>query len=97
MTIFDKDAICQAIAERRVIQFRYKFKTRTVEPHMVGWGKDGVLTLSGWQLSGGSGMAFRDFHLDKLTELYITRQTFEQPRPGYNPDDPGIPRKACRL
>ncbi|WP_367275167.1 WYL domain-containing protein [uncultured Erythrobacter sp.] len=89
--------ICDAIRDRQVISFLYKGRTRTVEPHLVGYDNDGDLTLSAWQLSGGSGQGFRDFHVSKLSGLTISPQTFAGPRPGYNPNDKTLSRIVCRL
>lgn len=89
--------ICDAIRDRRVINFYYKGRTRTVEPHLVGYDRDGDLTLSAWQLSGGSGQGWRDFHVSKLSGLSITQQTFVGARSGYNPRDSTLQRIVCRL
>lgn len=89
-------AICAAIRAKQVIQFRYKGTIRRAEPHALGYEK-GMLTLCAWQLSGGSGQDFRDFHVDKLTELSTTGQTFLHAREGYNPNDPTMSRVVCRL
>jgi len=91
------DLICRAIENREVIQFRHKGRLRTVEPHLVGYDADGDLTLSCWQLSGGSGRDWRDFHIAKLTELSTTGERFAGARPGYNPNDSTISRIVCRL
>lgn len=91
------DFICQAIAGRQVISFVYKNRTRVVEPHLLGYDSDGDLTLSAWQLSGGSGQGWRDFHVSKLAGLSITGQTFSGPRHGYNPHDSTLPQIVCRL
>ena len=90
-------AICEAINARKVISFLYKNRTRTVEPHLVGYDGDGDLTLSAWQLTGGSGAGWRDFHVAKLSSLSITDRTFGRARPGYNPQDSTISRIVCRL
>jgi predicted DNA-binding transcriptional regulator YafY len=89
--------ICDAIRDRKVISFHYKGRVRTVEPHLVGYDADGDLTLSAWQLSGGSGVGFRDFHVSKLSGLTITQQSFAGARPGYNPGDKTLKRIVCRL
>ena len=89
--------ICDAIRERRVLTFRYDGATRRVEPHLLGYDSDGDLTLSCWQLSGGSGTGFRDFHVAKLSGLDITEERFEGPRRGYNPNDKTLTRIVCRL
>jgi len=90
-------AICQAIENRSVISFIYDGRRRTVEPHTLGYDKEGDLTLTGWQLSGGSGVGWRDFHVAKLSALSTTGVNFERPRPGYNPNDSTLSRIVCRF
>lgn len=90
-------ALCDYIHQRQVVQFHYKGRTRTVEPHLVGYDASGDLTLSAWQLSGGSGTGWRDFHVAKLSGLSTTGQAFSGPRPGYNPRDKTLVRIVCRL
>lgn len=89
--------LCDAIRQRRVVRFIYKGVARTAEPHTVGYDRDGDLTLCAWQLSGGSGQGFRDFHVAKLSGLSITDQCFARPRPKYNPNDRTLSRIVCRL
>jgi predicted DNA-binding transcriptional regulator YafY len=92
--------ICQAIDEKRVVSFYYggsRPSERQVEPHTLGYDKDGDPILCGWQLSGGSRIGWRDFHVSKLSGLSITRQTFPAARPGYNPNDTTMLRVLCRL
>lgn len=89
--------ICQAIPDRMVILLYCDGRPRQVEPHIVGYDSDGDLTLSCWQLSGGGGVGWRDFHVSKLGGLSITEQQFSGPRPGYNPNDKTLDRIVCRL
>jgi predicted DNA-binding transcriptional regulator YafY len=91
------NTICEAIKNQKLISFFYKNRTRIVEPHLVGYDKDGDLTLSAWQLQGGSGQGWRDFHISKLRALTITDKTFSGPRTGYNPHDSTLSRIVCRL
>ncbi|MGV2975113.1 WYL domain-containing protein [Roseibium alexandrii] len=89
--------LCEAIKNRQVVSFTYEHRVRTVEAHLVGYDGDGDLTLSAWQLSGGSGVGWRDFHVSKLSGLSITEQTFSGERPGYNPRDATLNRVVCHL
>lgn len=91
------DTICRAIAERKTLTFFYRGSRREVEPHLVGYDSSGDLTLSAWQLSGGSGQDWRDFHVSSLSALSITDRSFSGPRPGYNPNDKTLTRIVCRL
>ena len=89
--------ICNAIHRRKLISFLYKGRRREVEPHLLGYDSDGDLTLSAWQIAGGSGTGWRDFHLSKLSGLTIGLTEFSGPRPGYNSKDQTISRIICRL
>lgn len=90
-------SICAAIRDRQVVQFSYKGAVRRVEPHTLGIDSKGHTTLCGWQLSGGSGQAFRDFHLDIAASLVVLDETFEGPRPGYSRDDKTLQQIICQL
>ncbi len=93
----DEQFICGAIGARQIVSFWYDGRQRTAEPHLVGVDSDGDVTLSAWQLSGGSGEGWRDFHIAKLSGPSTTGQTFSGPRPGYNPNDNTLVRIICRL
>ena len=89
--------IISAIQSRAVLSFRYKGKMRTVEPHLLGYDTKNHLTLSAWQLSGGSGVGFRDFHVSDMSGITTTGQTFAGARRGYNPNDSRMTRILARL
>ncbi len=89
--------ICAAIQARKRISFTYKGSRREVEPHLLGYDSDGDLTLSAWQLSGGSGEGWRDFHVSKISGLTKGLTGFESPRPGYNRNDETISQIVCRI
>lgn len=92
-----QDTICKAIREQKLLSFMYSGRRREVEPHLLGYDSDGDLTLSAWQLEGGSGQGWRDFHVSKLSGLTIGLTGFAGARPGYNPNDETIARIVCRL
>lgn len=94
--MFATQTICGAIEQRKILLFHYKGGLRRVEPHALGYHGD-TLTLCAWQLSGGSGVEFRDFHVAKLTELATTDETFAGARKGYNRNDSTMDRILCRL
>lgn len=89
--------IFSAIKAMKLITFHYDGSLREVEPHQVGYDHDGDLTLSAWQISGGSGVGWRDFHTAKITGLAATAGTFARPRPGYNPQNRKMARILCGL
>lgn len=92
-----KELICDAITKRSAISFLYTGSQRTVEPHILGYDRGGDLTLSAWQISGGSGQGWRDFHFSKISGVALTGTQFSGPRPGYNPNDSTLSRIVCRL
>jgi predicted DNA-binding transcriptional regulator YafY len=81
------NTIYEAIVDRRVLTFTYKGKERIVEPYIVGYDKT-KLVLSAVQLSGGSGVGFRSFDVDALSEVAKTERRFSGTHPDYNPRDP---------
>ena len=89
--------ICEAIRTQHIIMFWYDGTPRTVEPHQVGYDHDGDLTLSAWQLSGGSAVDWRDFHIAKTSALATTPQRFSGPRPKYNPRNRKMRQILCGL
>jgi hypothetical protein len=91
------DMICQAIEQMRVIEFRYKASWRSAEPHTVGYNNRSVLTLCAWQRSGGSGQSWRDFHVNLMSDLIVTDESFDGPREGYNPSDSTLSNVLCTL
>jgi hypothetical protein len=91
------DTICNAIHDRITLRFSYKGKTRHVEPHALGYDADGDLTLCVFQLSGGSGRDFRDFHVRNLAALTTGPEGFAGARPGYRRDSDKLSRVICQL
>lgn len=92
----DSDIICSAIRNKQILTFSYKGSRRTVEPHLLGYDRDGDLTLSARQLSG-TGIGWRDFHVSRLSGLSTTEETFLASRAGYDGRDKTIKRVVCRL
>jgi hypothetical protein len=82
------NTIYEAIGDRRVLTFVYKGKQRTAEPYIVGYDEKHKLVLSAVQLSGGSGVGFRSFDVDALSEVAKTERRFSGTHPDYNPRDP---------
>lgn len=90
-------SIVDAMKSYSVICFRYKGELRTAEPHLIGYDRNDHLSLSAWQLSGGSGAGFRHYHLTDMHEVAITDQTFSSVRNGYNPNDSNMSQVLERL
>lgn len=89
--------IREAISTRQVMTFSYEGRLRTVEPHLLGYKQDGNLVLSAWQISGGSGVGWRDFLTAKMSSLSTDGTKFVSARPGYNPNDRTMSRVVYRL
>ena len=77
----------EAIETRSIVAIGYKGSRREVEPHLLGTNLKGNLTLSAFQLYGGSGTAFRSYLLSEITFVENTGENFLGPRSGYNPND----------
>ena len=92
-----KDAICEAIGQRRVESFIYKSAPRSAEPYILGYDDKGALTLSAFQISGGSGVGFRTFVLDNMALVTMTERRFDGMRPEYNPRDRYFSRILCQI
>lgn len=90
------DIVIDAIKQRQIIEFRYKDISRRVRPHILGYVGDGALALSAWQIAG-TGIGWRLFHIDEISELHRTDNGFRGPARGYNPNDPSFSRIVERL
>lgn len=88
--------LCKAIQEKKVVTFYYGGGQRSAEPHCYGVSKDGKELLRAFQVGGysssGNPVGWKLLHLDELTGLQITDQTFPGPRPQYNPADKAMAR-----
>jgi predicted DNA-binding transcriptional regulator YafY len=81
--------IRQALAERRLVKFKYHGHSRVAEPHALGHVTEGRLALLGWQVSGGSASepppGWRTFVLAEIQSLKLLRKNYV-PRPDYRPE-----------
>jgi len=94
--------ICNAIANKNIIEFYYKGGTRTVEPHCYGVHKDTHNeVLRGYQIGGYSESRelpyWRLYIVPDMSGLRITDNLFSNPRPGYNPDDSHMSQIFCNV
>ncbi|MBV9881266.1 MAG: hypothetical protein JO180_12255 [Gemmatirosa sp.] len=93
--------ICHAIGERRLLMFSYGGGVRVVEPHLYGRTTAGHEALSAWMRPGWSRSdpagGWRMFRLDAIEGLQALPERFDDPRPGFNPDDPHFPEIWCRV
>ena len=89
--------ICTAIERRLILQFSYKGVTSAVEPHALGYSKSDKLTLCAWQLSGGSGVGWRDYIVSEMISLSTASEHFDTPRPDYHRNDTTMTQILCQL
>jgi predicted DNA-binding transcriptional regulator YafY len=80
------DIIATAIRERQILSFRYGRTERRVEPHLLGYTRDGVLALRAWLL-GCEEPAWRLFPVSGIRELRVEGETFAHVRPGHSTGD----------
>lgn len=83
--------IKQAIAEMRRLEIYYEPGSRLIEPHAVGYSKDGNVLLRAYQVSGASASGEHEhwklFRLDRMMSAHLTADRFSGPRDGYKTGD----------
>ncbi|MBI2813819.1 MAG: WYL domain-containing protein [Opitutae bacterium] len=83
------ELIRRALAERRVLTFKYHGYERRVEPHALGRVSENRPALLGWQELGGSASepppGWRTFLLAEMESVKLLRKTFT-PRADYRPE-----------
>lgn len=93
--------VCDAIRTRRLLMFAYADLIRVVEPHLYGVNSAGHEMLTAWLRPGHSRTdpqgGWRNYRLDDLTRLQALPETFDAPRPGFNPNDARMREVYCRL
>jgi hypothetical protein len=93
--------ICDAIRARRLIRFVYDGYERIAEPHAYGISTANHEVVSaylvgGWSASEGAA-GWRKYLVRDMQDIYALAETFEAPRPGYNPADRQMRQLFCRL
>lgn len=89
--------ICDAIQNRLILSFYYKQSLRIVEQHLLGYDKNGDVTLSACKLSGGSFQVFLDFHISNIFGGATAGKILVSARQGYNQNDSTMYRVLCRI
>lgn len=70
----------QAVTEKKVIKFTFKGQECVAEPHAVGVGHDGSLTVSAYQISGPTqipGFRWLYKRVDDLKNLQLLSSSFK--------------------
>jgi hypothetical protein len=84
-------AICTAISQREVLEFRYPGGVRTVEPYRHGRSTAGNEVLRGYQLGGysqsGQPVGWKLVDIAKIAWVRPTGETFPGNRAGYQAKD----------
>lgn len=84
-------AICKAIAEKRLLSFTYEGFNRIVEPHTYGVTTAGNEAIRCYQVRGsGSDGRSTGWHLmtlSKISFLSFLEETFPKPRDNYRRND----------
>lgn len=85
-----------AIHNKLRLRIYYPPGERIIEPHCYGIGRDGQHLLRAFQVSGasksGEHIHWKSLRLDRMGDAEPNGETFNGPRPGYNPDDPLMKR-----
>ena len=100
LEVASMDDVQRAIKQKQVVTIFYDGDEpggrglRTIEPVCLGFSKSGNRVLRGWDMEGASHTAklgdqplpgWRLFRLDKIRNSSPTNDTFETPRPYFNP------------
>ena len=88
------NSVKNAIHERKCLTISYPPGIRTIEPHALGWSKDGNLLLRAYQTEGASASGEHEhwklFRIDRMNFANDNGECFDGPRPGYRRGDPAM-------
>ncbi len=92
--------ICNAIRNRKLVEFYYNGGNRIVEPHCHGVTTAGNEALRAYQVDGYSesgNMGWKMFVLDNASNVNVLEETFNGPRSDYKKGDRGMSEIYCEL
>lgn len=94
--------ICDAINERKVIEFDYDEHKRIVQPHAYGIHKDTRNeVLRAFQIRGYSSSGnvpdWRLYILSKISNIKVLNEIFETPAPKYRKNDSAMSHIYCQI
>ena len=85
------DSIKTSIDSKKRLWIDYPPGRRLIEPHVLGFSRASSKLLRAFQVEGASSSGEHEnwklFTVDKVQGIEDSGQTFNGPRPGYNPDD----------
>ena len=93
--------LCEAIKTKKVVVFNYDWKSREVEPWLLGYSKTSKYQLVWFQISWYSSswkFWWKYFDLDKIENLKISGKIFNENNPErklYNPKDKKMEEILC--
>jgi hypothetical protein len=87
--------LVDAIERHHTISFTYANNRRAAEPYILGYDRKRKLVLTAVQTSGGNGVGFRVFDVERMSELTVMPATFDA-APAYNSADPRYPGILAR-
>ena len=97
-----RNELCAAIKSRRVVEFDYHGRTRTVEPFCLGMviaGQADNESLLCYQLGGysdlGVPVGWKLYRASEITGLKVSDTSFSGSRPGYDPEHLAMARVYC--
>lgn len=83
--------IANAIRKRLRLKIDYDPGTRLIEPHAVGYTRQGNVVLRAFQTEGASASGepkdWKFLRVDRIRSLSTTDESFTGPRPGYKRGD----------
>ena len=96
------EQICDAIRQKKVIEFQYKDRIRIVEPYLIGVHKDtGNELLNAFQIDGDSESGnlpdWRLFKTDRINCLKVLDRPFDGKREEYNSQDSRMADIICSV
>lgn len=95
-----KDLLCWAIADKRLVQFKYDGRSRIVEPFCCGIDTVGNYVLRGFQIRGSDKtrpLCWRLYELSGISQMSVTQHGFKGNRPDYNPLDSSMTEVFCSI
>ena len=83
--------VTKAIASQHRLVINYPPGVRIIEPHAVGYSKDGNILLRAYQVEGASASGEHEhwklFRLDRMISMHTDFVQFDGPREGYRQGD----------
>ena len=89
--------LCEAIRQRRQVNFIYKSTRWTVEPHLLGYTPYGDTMLNGWVLANRRMTGWQQFHVPLISNVTLLKNRILRTRPDYDPYDESIAQVVWRL